>query len=143
MTNAKIISKLHALIEALELVSESDDFCPNKKQWNKICDLIQQLNEEEVATVPTAPLTAPTYSAPVTSSMPAASMPVSSSMPRPNAANPWANGQAASAFPQIPVGDAPVISDSKVSSGKSSLSAPSQSTGGDTGPEFGSGPVGL
>jgi len=126
MNNSQTISKLKALIEALELLTDADEFVPNMKQWTKIKSLIELLDED--VPLPVAPQQpAPVYGTGRAPQTPQTQQTSSfAPKPAPNSPNPWANGTAASRFPEIPVGDAPVISDSKI--GGSGLTPPSSGT---------------
>ena len=100
------VTKLKALLEALDLMNEEEDWIPTSKQWTRIKGMIETL-EEVVAVAPTTP----TYrqNARVNTRPNAAEV-----RPIVSGPNPAANGEIS--FPEVPVGDAPVQSPKEAAS---------------------------
>ena len=93
--------KLKALIEALDLMHEEEDWTPTAKQWKRIKSMIESL-EEYSSTTPTTVGPAPVV-------RPGSSQLEARAATRPAGPNPATHGGIA--FPQVPVGDAPTLPD--------------------------------
>ena len=100
-TQTTTVTKLKALLEALDLMNEEEDWIPTGKQWTRIKGMIETL--EEVVAVAPAPST-PTYRQTNTNARPASTTVVHHN---PNSPNPAESGQVV--FPEVPVGEAPVL----------------------------------
>ena len=98
-TKTTTVTRLKALLEALDLMNDEDDWIPTSKQWVRIKDMIETL-EEVVAVAPSTPTHRQTNTG-----RPASTTTVVH--PNPNSPNPAESGKVI--FPEVPVGDAPVI----------------------------------
>jgi hypothetical protein len=81
------IAKLKALLEAIDLMSEDDDWTPTARQWKRIRDIIDALDEEPEP-------------APIVSHGPAP-RPTTHAAPA-GGHNPWRTGEAAALVPDVP-----------------------------------------
>lgn len=94
------VEKLKSLIEAIDLMSEEEEWTPTAKQWKRIKQMIEELEE--------APAPAVAQVAYRNESRPESTMTrVETPRPTPRGPNPAETGNIA--FPQIPVGDAPTM----------------------------------
>ena len=91
--------KLKSLIEALDLMHDEDEWVPTDKQWKRIKQMIETLDERPAAPAPLNPAT-PTR----VSDVPAGSTRVTTVGPNPATVG-------AIQFPVVPVGDAPTLPD--------------------------------
>ena len=90
MSQTTTVQKLQSLIEALDLMNEEEEWTPTTKQWNRIKEMIESLEETVVAAAATPVLRSPAGRTTVVRA----------------GANPALTGTIA--FPEVPVGEPPV-----------------------------------
>lgn len=96
MKGTPSISKLKSLIEAIDLMSEEEEWVPTAKQWKRIREIIEALDDEPQPQPQAQP--APRYETHQATESSLTKPPEASNPPR--GPNPWATG--AARMPEVP-----------------------------------------